>query len=198
MKQTIYFVIVCPNKPKHRNQSTSVFSLKRNQLASINPPIHDLCFLQVHKKKGEKIRALISFYQKSCASDTGPTRNANLPNLETVLRDAGGVSLEVEEPRDRVEGAQSGGDGRVLQTAEQQHDEEHGHHLQRVLMPPLHSQGHTNRQEFRAHSSSSQRIQPRTRAINHTGRGWRNLGRTCTQLKSLASLFSDSTAYMVG
>jgi hypothetical protein len=27
----------------------------------------------------------------------------------------------------------------VLQAAQQQHDEEHGHHLQRVLVPPLHS-----------------------------------------------------------
>lgn len=83
------------------------------------------------------------------------TTEANLPNLETVVRNAGSVSLEVEEPRDDVEDAQPGGDGRVLQAAQQQHDEEQGHHLQRVLVPPLHSKQHKNQQEFRCHSSST-------------------------------------------
>jgi hypothetical protein len=42
----------------------------------------------------------------------------------------------------------------VLQAAQQQHDEEHGHHLQRVLVPPLHSKQHKNQQGFRCHPSS--------------------------------------------
>jgi hypothetical protein len=63
-----------------------------------------------------------------------------IPNLEAVIRNAGGVALKVEEPADRVEQPQPGGDGRVLQSGQKKHDEEHGHHLQRVLVAPLHSQ----------------------------------------------------------
>lgn len=63
--------------------------------------------------------ATVIILSASSESDAGRNTNVNLPNLETVVRDTGGVSLEVEEPRDRVEGSQSGGDGRVLQAAEQ-------------------------------------------------------------------------------
>ena len=101
-----------------------------------------------------QVRGDFIILSASSASDASHTMEANLPNLETVVRNAGGVSLEVEEPRDDVEDAQPGGDGRVLQAAQQQHDEEHGHHLQRVLVPPLHSKQHKNQQGFRCHPSS--------------------------------------------
>ena len=66
-------------------------------------------------------------------------RKSSLPNLEAVLWDAAGVALEVEEPGERVEDPQRGGDDRVLQASDQDRDEEHRHHLKRVLVPPLHS-----------------------------------------------------------
>ena len=64
---------------------------------------------------------------------------SSIPKLEAVLRDAGGVALEVEEPGERVEDPQRGGDDRVLQASDQHRDEEHRHHLKRVLVPPLRS-----------------------------------------------------------
>lgn len=72
-------------------------------------------------------------------SRVGKFAKRNVPNLEAVVRDAGGVALEVEEPRDGVEHPEPRGDERVLQPADQQRDEEQRHHLQRVLVPPLHT-----------------------------------------------------------
>jgi len=48
------------------------------------------------------------------------TISHDVPNPHAVAGDARGVPGEVEEPGDRVEGAQPGGGGRVLQAAEQQ------------------------------------------------------------------------------
>lgn len=65
------------------------------------------------------------------------TTQRNYVPAHAVPRGTRGVPLEVEEPGDRVEGAQPGAGGRVAQATQQQHGEEERHHLQRVLVPSL-------------------------------------------------------------
>jgi hypothetical protein len=97
------------------------------------------------------------------------TTTSYIPNLEAVIRNAGGVALKVEEPADRVEQPQPGGDGRVLQSGQKKHDEEHGHHLQRVLVAPLHSQEQKDRRNFRT-AAVPKKSPPHVRT--QLARGW--------------------------